>query len=147
MPNQINWLTYPSPTTYLTTELNNLAIAGNVVGAAIDNTANGDRWMDIELYLSVQSGTRTAGAHVAVYILSSTDGTNYTFGSASVDPPISAYVGGLQLDAAVSARYVNITQIPLPAGKFKILFRNMTGYALASSGNTVKYAIYNEEIQ
>lgn len=147
MANEVNWSNYPSATTYLTTELNSLANGANVLGAAIDNTANGDRWMDIELTVATQGSARSSGAYVAIYLLSSTDGTNYTYGDASTDPPASAWVGNIPLDAVVTARISSLIHLLVPAGKFKILVMNETGQAFASSGNTVKYALYNEEIQ
>jgi hypothetical protein len=147
MPNEVNWLDYPSATSYLTTELNALADAGNKLGAAIDNTSNGDMYMDIELYVAAQGSARSAGAYVGFHILASVDGTNYCYGADAVDPPAHTLAAAAPLDAATTARYVTMTHILLPAGKFKILVENKTGQAFAATGTTVKYALYNEQIQ
>ena len=147
MANELNWSDYPAATIYLTTELNALADGGNKLGAAIDNTSNGDMHMDVELYVATQGGARGSGAYVALYILASVDGTNYCYGADAVDPPAHALVGTFALDAVVTARYVTLTHILLPAGKFKLLLMNETGQAFAATGNTLKYTKFNSELQ
>lgn len=147
MANEINWSDYPTITGYLTTELNALADGGNKIGAEIDNTSNGDMYMDLELYVATQGVARDTGAYVALYILPSVGGTNFCYGGDALDPPATALVGTFPLDAAVTARYVSLTHILLPAGKFKMLVMNETGQAFAATLNTLKYTLYNEEIQ
>lgn len=147
MANEVNWSDYPSPTTYLSTELNALADGGNDLGAEIDNSGNGDMYADFELLLAEQGSARSAGAFVALYILPSVDGTNFCYGGDSLDPPANTWRANFPLDAAVTARYTTITHVLLPAGKFKILVMNETGQAFAATGNTLKYTLYNEEIQ
>jgi len=147
MANEINWSDYPAATTYLTTELNALADGGNKLGAEIDNTANGDMYMDLELYVAEQGSARGSGAYVALYILPSVDGTNYCYGGDSLDPPANTWTANFLLDAAVTARYATLTHILLPASKFKLLLINETGQAFAATSTTLKYTIYNEEIQ
>lgn len=147
MANEVNWSDYPSATTYLTTELNALADGGNDLGAEIDNTANGDMYMDLELYLATQGSARSAGAYVAIYLLPSVDGTNFCYGGDALDPPANTHRASFRFDAAVTARYSTITHVLLPAGKFKILVMNETGQDFAATGNTLKYTLYNEEIQ
>jgi hypothetical protein len=147
MPNEVNWLDYPSATSYMTTELNSLADDDTKLGAAIDNTSNGDMYMDVEFYIAAQGSARDAGGYVALYFLASVDGTNYCYGDDALVPPGNALAATFPLDAATTARYVTVTHLLVPAGKFKILLENQTGQAFASSANTVKYTLYNEEIQ
>lgn len=147
MANEVNWSDYPGATTYLTTELNALADGGNDLGAEIDNTGNGDMYMDLELYLATQGSARDSGAYVAVYILPSVDGTNFCYGGDSLDPPSNTWRANFLFDAATTARYSTITHVLLPAGKLKLLVMNETGQAFAGTGNTLKYTLYNEEIQ
>lgn len=144
---ELNWLNYPSATSYLTTELNSLASAGNKIGAAIDNTSAGDMFADFEVVIATQGGARSAGAYIALYVIPSVDGTNYTMGDDSVDPPATTMVCAIPLDAATTARRIACTHVLIPAGKFKVLLENNTGQAFASSGNTLAYTIYNVESQ
>lgn len=147
MANKINWSDYPAATSYLTTALDALANAANKLGGSIDNTANGDQYMDLELYVAAQGGARSAFAYVSVYILPSVDGTNYAYGDDSTTPAAVNLAGAFHLDAATTARYCVITHVRLPAGKFKILVQNNTGQAFAANSSTLKYALYNDEVQ
>lgn len=129
-------------TSYLTTELNSLADAGNVLGAAIDNSTNKYLYHDIEI--SLASAAFTGGdAHIKIYVLSQVD-ASYPDGDASIDPVITnpVYIG--QIRAATAAQVIVIRDIELPNGNFKYLFENNGNVALASSGNTVKYRPHNE---
>jgi hypothetical protein len=69
--------TAPAPRASLTTELNALANGSySAASAAIDNTSNLDLFDDLEL--TVTYGTNpTANAPVEIYLIPSTDGTNY----------------------------------------------------------------------
>ena len=141
----IQFSSYPGLTTYLTTELNSLANGSRKLGAALDT--NQATHMAIELDLAAQGSARSAGAQVEVYLLKSLDGgTDYDYGSDSLDPPLTTLVAILPLDAATTARVVNaMFALPgdLPSGK--LLLKNVTGQAFAASATTLKYALYNVE--
>lgn len=143
----INWESSPALTGYLTTELNSLANDGNKLGAAIDNSSGLDMFMDVEFVLATQGSARSAGAHIAVFLIPAPDGTNYVYGDDSTDPPINRLVATLPLDAATTARRVASQMIAVPPGLFKLLFENKTGQALAASGNTAGYRLYSPESQ
>lgn len=138
------WPTSLSWTTYLTTELNSLASAGNKLGGAI--SPSGERWMALLLDLAAQGSNRASGAHVAVFVLPSDD-TTFAYGSDSLLPSESHREKAFILDSGVTtARFDVVVGIPIPPGDFKILVRNVTGVAFAASGNTVKYALYTEQV-
>jgi len=147
MANAINWESSPSLTSYLTTELNSLANGSNKIGAEIDNSTGLDMYVDVELNLAAQGSARSAGAYVPVFLIPTIDGTNYTYGDDSTDPPAHQQIGALLLDAATTARRVGLQMMKVPPGKFKLLIMNETGQAFASSGTTFGYRLYSPEIQ
>lgn len=134
-----------SISTILSTELNSLADGGNKLSAALSNDAAGELYLyaDFELYLSTQGSARASDARVDIYILIETDGSNYTYGGDSQDPPENSWVGSMLFDATTTARYNHLRGIQLPPTDFKVLLINETGQALASTGNTLKWTKYN----
>lgn len=129
-----------SATTVLSTELNSLANGSlSAVSTAVDNSSNLSIWMDVELVLATQGGSRSAGATCTLFMSPSLDGTNYT--DNTVEQEI-AFV--FPLDAATTARRHirrGFELPPLSTIKFSLL--NSTGQALAASGNTIKYRTRN----
>lgn len=148
MSSEVRWGAYDSITTLLTTELNSLADDGLVLSAAIDFTAAGvDRkqYMDIEIYLASIDLSSQPSPAIYVWIIPRSDGTNFTDGSGSVTP-------ARRPDKALDIRAVNGAQremirflAPTP-DQAKVLIKNVSGAALASSGNTVKYYTYGDEL-
>ncbi len=147
MPNAINWESTPALTGYLTTELDGLANDANKLGAEIDNSTGLDMYMDVEVSVAAQGIARSAGAHIAVFLIPAPDGTNYVYGDDSTDPPSNRWIASLPLDAATTARRVAAQMLMVPPGKFKLLVENKTGQALAASGNTAGYRLYSPEVQ
>jgi hypothetical protein len=148
MANAINWESSPALVSYLTTELNSLANAARVIGAAIDNSSGLDMYMDVEAYVAAQGSARSAGAYLGIYLIPSLDGgTNYGYGDATDAPPASGLVAALPLDAATTARRVQATMIPVPPGHFKLIISNATGQAFAAADSTLAYRLYSTEVQ
>jgi hypothetical protein len=147
MPNAVNWDAALTATSYLTTELNSLADGANKLGGVIDNSTNLEQFLAVEVSIAAQGVARDAGAHVAVYLLRTVDGTNYQYGSDSVDPPPDSLVATIAFDAATAARINMVFGILAPPGKCKLLLQNNTGQAFASSANTCDYSLYVDEIQ
>jgi hypothetical protein len=147
MANKLNWDSSPSLTSYLTTGLNSLANDAQVLGAEIDNSTALDTFADVEFNVATQGSARSAGAHIAVFLIPALDGTNYAYGDGSVDPPANRLIATLPLDAATTARRVAAQMLSIPPGKYKLLFENKTGQAMASSGNTAGYRNYSLEVQ
>ena len=143
----ITWSAPDAAESLMTTELNAVASSANAItGTAVSNDAAGelDLYATFELYLATQGGNRAAGARVDMYFLPEIDGSNYSFGGASLDPSPSSFAGTFQLDAGVTtARYTLLTMVPLPPHDFHIVLINETGQALAATGNTLKMSRYN----
>ena len=143
MATTFKWTALGTLTSYLGAELNALANAGNVIGAAIDNTANLNTYMAVELFVNTQGVARSAGAYVSLYLLPSVDGTNYAYGGAALTPSAQRLVGVFALDAAVTARYTVLVDLPIPPTKFMLLVQNNTGQAFAATLSTLKYRVYD----
>jgi hypothetical protein len=135
-----------SAETVLTTELNSIANgAGGISGTAVSNDAAGELYLyaNIELSLAAQGAARSAGAYCEIYILPEVDGTNYSYGGASLKPAMATRVAVLDFDAATTARRAIAMGVPLPPTDFHMLVWNATGQAFAASGNTLKIERYN----
>lgn len=147
---EIRWGAYDDVVTYLTTELNSMAKDALVVGAAIDFAASGvDRkqYMDIEIVTAQIDLSTGDNPCLKIWLLRRTDGTNFEDGSASVEPARAP-------NKIVALRKVNAAQRVTAAmllttpdqGKLLIKYEPGVAVALASSGNTLKYRIYGDEI-
>ena len=139
MAQTFKWLAGEGAINALTTQLDALASAAfSAASAAIDNTVGLYPWMDLEVNLA--SLTPGAGSpYIAVWLNLSLDGTNYEKvpDASSGDKPPNAI---FPLEASVAqASRVTISDIPIPPLKFKLCLRNVSGIALAATGNTLQY--------
>ena len=139
MAQTFKWVAGEGATTTLTTELNALASATfSAASAAIDNTTGLYPWMDLEVNLA--SFTPGAGSpYIAIYLNLSLDGTNYEKvpdGTSGDKPPDAIFP--LEASVAQASRVV-VPNIPIPPLKFKIVLKNVSGAALAATGNTASY--------
>ena len=142
------WGAYDTIVSYLTTELNSLADDGNKLGAAINFTAAGvDRkpYIDIEINLASVNWSAQTNPAINIWLLCRTDGTNYEDGGDSIDPA-RAPDTVVALRAVSGAQRVSARFLLTTPDHGKLLIENVSGVALASSGNTVKYYTYGEEI-
>jgi len=122
--------------TALSTELNSLANnAASAASAAIDNSSALDLMADLTLTLATQGTARNAGATVVVYLIPATDGTNYDDALAAGNEIAAVF----SLDAATTARQLTRRDVAIPPGQFKLMAVNLTGQALAASGNLLEY--------
>ena len=140
----LKWTAYPATAvTYLGAELNSLAVAGNVLGAAL--SASGNFYMDTVLYVATATSPRVAGDYVSLSFLPCVDGANYDYGSASVDPGAGNLVGTFTVTAGTSAIYTSLTKRLTPAGMFEMLVENKTMGTFAAAGNWLQYVFYSEK--
>lgn len=147
MAGDIKWSGYKATAaTTLTTELNSLANGSTTaLSAEIDNTTNLYKYMDLELY--VASAAFTGTSYVSLYVVPTLDGTNYPDWDAGASPGLgnnNYWVGDLFLKAATGAERHVLRGVLVPTGKFKTAAKNAGGVAMASSGNTVSYRMYND---
>lgn len=140
------WSALGTLTTYLSTGLDGLASAANAIGAAIANQTDKNKLMIVELVVTFGTAP-AAGKSVDLYAVFSADGTNYSDGDGTVDPPITSYLASFPVRAVTTAQRIVIPNIPLLApASLKLVLLNESGQAFAATGNTLKYATYNTEI-
>src|SRR5687768_8222639 len=99
------WAPYGTIATVLSTGLDALASNGKAISAAIDNGTALNMFDDLELAVTFGTGP-TAGSVCELYLIPSIDGTNYTDGDASIDPPVTMLVGVFPLRAVTTAQRV-----------------------------------------
>jgi len=155
MANQIKW---PTPGTYTTAiagagvapTLKALASNGRKLGSAIDTASGGkrDQYADFDLQVRGASAF-TAGALIELYLIPAVDGTNYTDGDDSTDPPATTFVGAFPVRAVTTQQRIALTRVPLPNTPFKPLIYNKAGQAFTNTDNenVLSYRTYNDEIQ
>jgi hypothetical protein len=125
--------------------LKNLANNGQKLSNEIDNTTNRYLYGDFDL-LCKFAVAPSAGGCVAMYIIPTVDGTNYSDGDDSVAPPATMWVGNFPVRAVTSAQRVALRGVLLPPGKFKVLAINKSGQAMTNvdNENILSYRPYAE---
>ena len=145
MATTFKWTAPEAIATALSTELDALASAAfSALSAEIDNETGLYLYMNLEL--SLASFTPGAGSpYCAAYLVYCPDGTNYekTPDGTSGDKPPDA-IFPLEASVAQASRVV-IVDIPIPPLKTKITLKNVSGAALAGTGNALKYRRHNEQ--
>lgn len=118
----------------ITITLDNLANLAVAIANAIDNSGN--LYEEILLEIKI-SGTAATNAFLEVRIAESIDGgTDYsTWESGTVLPSI---------DLSVNPQIYHVRF--LAPQRFKLMVKNRTGNALASSGNTASYQGINSQV-
>lgn len=143
------WVAPEAIATALTTELNSLAnqtsdtTGFTALSSEIDNETDLFQYIDLELVLATQSSARSAGGTVEIWLIANVSGT---YPADSVASLVSNFLRSFVFDATTTARRLTLKNMPLPALKFKLQARNNTGFALAASGNTLKYRRHNEQV-
>lgn len=143
MANLGKW-TSTTLTTVMSTELNSLASNSGVSSAsAYDNSTNLDMYVDIEVFLAAFSPNNSLGPQLLITFGESVDGTNF--------PAANNSHGDFELvttlpigKTASTAQRVVVKNVIIPPAKFLVNLFNLTGSALAASGNTVKFITYKE---
>lgn len=133
-------------------EVTTTALAsGNAVlsSVIIDNTTALDVFMDVSI--SLASITPTGTPYIGLYLYPlNQDTTTYgdgKFGSAAAGPPASQYwAGNIPAVASAGVQIGMLRDIVLPPWKFKLVFYNVLGVAIAASGNVVKYTTHNRAV-
>lgn len=139
MPVTQSWGT-PEALQTVTISLNSLAMSSIVIGSTeIDNGVGLYQYLMIELVLG--SLTPTGTPMCQLYIQKQVDGTNYEDLTTSSSHAMKT---AIPFSTAVAAKRIIVAGIPIDPCKFKLAIQNLAGPSLAGSGNSLKYARYNE---
>lgn len=141
LPDTITKATFVSRTTGISSQTINSG--SGYLGNEIDNAANGDDVMNIEVVYSYSTAP-TANKTAELYILYSYDGTNYEEGNATTAPlPQARLIRAWSPPANTNVHRFFVFDYPIASKKFKLLVRNVdTGQAMTVTINaeTAKYA-------
>lgn len=149
MPNAVLWSALGGATVGITgTNLRSVADGANKLGAEYDNSTNHNMYADFAMEL-VFNTAPVAGDYVALYILGAPDGSNYEYGSDTVDPAATAWVGNFVVRTTTASHYCVLKHILLPNTKFKPLAMNEGGSRFSGTAADLRltFHMYNEEIQ
>lgn len=140
------YTSYDSIATVLSSDLDGSTFTNNSkkISASIDNTSLLHFWDDVELACTF-AATPSANATVELYLIQSVDGTNFTDGSTTIDPPTTSLIGVFPIRATTSAQRVSVRGVQLSPGLFKYLVINKTGVASSGTSNTLKRRPYSTQ--
>lgn len=134
-------------TTLTTTALDNLASATYVNAGTVDTTAIDP--LDVVVEVNATPGTVSSNKQLVVFIQVSMDGTNYSTGPVSgtttTDEPNLKRIGTLPLNTNSTLQrsaFSVISALGYVPPFFKVIVKNESGAALASSGHAVYYTAY-----
>jgi hypothetical protein len=137
----VKWVAPEAIASALTTELNSLANGGvSSASGAIDNETGLYQYISLELYLGSLNPTGTP--IVQVYLISTLDATNYD----DTTPPTFNLLTTFDLTTGATAKRRTRWNIPIPPLAFKLIVKNGSGVAFASTTNTLKYRRYNAQV-
>lgn len=142
----LQWQAPESIQTALSTQLNSLANnAFSSQSAEINNESGLYMYLDLELLLA--SFTPGSGSpYCAVWLVYNLDGTNYEKapnGSSGDKAPDAIFP--LEASVAQSSRII-VPNIPIAPLRFRLILRNVSGAALPSSGNTLRYRRHTAQV-
>jgi len=155
MATSILWSTPGALTSYLAATLNALGNNTTDLGATvIDNNTSRNTYMDLELMLASLDLSAQSNPCVEIYLIESIDGgTDYdtatdATATAVLYPPIDKLLCtiGLRKGAGAEAKVAIKAGLVIPPSKFKLLFINKTGVALAGTTNILSYRLYDVEM-
>lgn len=127
---------YGTPTEYLTTDLNALAVGGVFLGAEIDNSTNRYLFLKTEIQLASANLSGQTSPGVELRLVESLDGTNYE------DHDDKCYALTIPVANTNAAHRKTSGIIHIPPGKFKLAVVNSTGVIFAATGNVLDYITF-----
>ena len=136
-----------NPISILTTELNALAAgSGAITAAGIDNDADLDLFVDLELAVDFVSAP-TDGGLVKIYFARSVDGTTFDDAAGGATPtlPANGYVGSFRVAAVTTAQRLMLPQVEVPVRDFKVLLVNGSSQPFPATGSTLKGLFYKRQ--
>ncbi len=151
MANAVKWSALGGVVVGITgTALRSVSDGANKLGTEYDNSTSANRNMYADFVAELTFNTApSAGDYVALYLLGAPDGSNYEYGSDTMDPAETSWVGNFIVRTTTANHYCVLKHILLPATKFKCLVMNEGGSRFSGTAADLRLTFYpyNEEIQ
>lgn len=143
-----------SRTALTTTALDSLASATYVSAGTITIASSSKTPLDMLVEVAVTPGTVASNKQVLVFLQESLDGTNFTTGPTSgtttTDEPNLVFLGAVPCNTNATLQRAVFSLAGACGGVLpyavKIIVKNETGVALASTGNSVYYQTVDGDI-